>query len=119
MQSSEGLRKRGSRIRSFFGSAALAFLAMPALAVDHVWNVPTGDWNTPASWNPASVPGASDRNYIGNGNVATISADVPVTSQVYIGGVTDNGQNLPGPGTLNQTAGTLTLRNNATPAENA
>jgi hypothetical protein len=97
-------------VLSAFVLLGLACAAPWTLAVDKIWVTDQADWNTPGAWNPSGVPGAGDNNYVGNGLTAKITADVPQTQELYVGGVSDNGQDIAGPGTLTQTGGTLTLR---------
>ena len=53
--------------RALLTASALALhllTAVPSLA-QSVWNVTSGDWNTPGNWNPSGVPNAGTQVYIG------------------------------------------------------
>src|SRR5438093_10966279 len=43
-------------------------------AADIFWNNPAGgDWNVPANWSPAQVPGLNDMAFITNNSIVTLS----------------------------------------------
>jgi hypothetical protein len=75
--------------------AGAAVIAGPAYGANIFWNGGTGDWDTAANWNPASVPGAADIAFVNNGGTAQASGQV-TAQQLRIGeadgaGVTASG----------------------------
>ena len=113
------LNRRGARRRSaLLALAGASFISSSALAVDRYWQtLDNGNWNDPAGWTPPtippSIPSAGDDVYIGSGTAGAnitvnINADV-VAHRIYLGGATENGQNVMGDGTINQTAGNVHL----------
>jgi fibronectin-binding autotransporter adhesin len=83
----------------------LTFVTAPSavMAVDYTFNGGVADWNTAASWTPATVPSGGGGNfaYINSGT-ATITADTPAIQDPFIGrGAGTNG-------TVNQSAGNHT-----------
>ena len=83
----------------------LTFATAPSavMAVDYTFNGGVADWNTAASWTPATVPSGGGGNfaYINSGT-ATITADTPAIQDPFIGrGAGTNG-------TVNHRAGNHT-----------
>ena len=66
---------------------ALSSAAGRVQAADFHFNVPTGDWNTAASWLENAVPGTGGGNFafVNNGGTVNITADIP-----FIGRGADN-----------------------------
>ena len=65
--------RRGSRIVASLACAALVAAALPAAAQDATWlSTPgTGDFDTPANWNPATVP--TGTAFFGTSSITTLS----------------------------------------------
>jgi T5SS/PEP-CTERM-associated repeat protein/autotransporter-associated beta strand protein len=68
--------------RALLTTAALTLhllTAAPSLA-QSIWNVTTGDWNTPGNWSPSGVPTSSTQVYVGTdatprtANISTANA---------------------------------------------
>ena len=76
---------------------ALSSAAGRVQAADFHFNVPTGDWNTAASWLENAVPGTGGGNFAFVNNGGT--ADIPVIQDPFIGRGADNS------GTVNHSAG--------------
>lgn len=85
-------------------AAALALAGLTTSTVsaaDFHFNVPSGDWNTPASWLENAVPGTGGGNFafVNNGGVVDINATIPVIQDPFIGSGAGTS------GTVNHSAG--------------
>jgi len=78
-----------------------AGFSSPALAIDHTWNVLSGDWTVGANWLPTTVPGAGDLVIIDNNGTATLD------SASTIAGLSLNGGTRDGSGTLTVTGDSI------------
>ena len=65
----------------------LSTAAMRLHAADFHFNVPTGDWNTAASWLENAVPGIGGGNFafVNNGGTVNITSTIPVIQDPFIG----------------------------------
>src|SRR5580765_234186 len=76
-----------------------------------IWNTGSANWNTAASWNPATVPGVGANVFVTNAATFTVTYDSPMAA-ASVGSLTFGGGGTP---TLNITAsgfnvtGTTTL----------
>lgn len=107
-------------------------LRAPAMAVDYLWNVPSGNWSTAGNWTPAAGaggPNTADAAIIRNGGTVTYDASAnanvnrPLVGRDGTGTLTMNSgthtansylfvgaaYNQNSSGTLNLTGGTLTV----------
>ncbi len=62
-------------------------------ALSYVWNVSTGSWANPASWNLNNglIPGVADTAFVRNNQNATIDSDVGTIVTFNVGEATANG----------------------------
>jgi len=76
-----------------------------AQAIDYYyWNVPSGNWEDPISWNPSGPPGSLDYATINNGGTAAI-ANANANADAYSLTVGD----IAGTGTVDHSASQLTV----------
>ena len=71
--------------------AAVLFLAAVANAANVVWIGGTGDWNAPANWSPAQVPGPADNVFITNAGSYTVTIDKPDVDPTVVASLTVGG----------------------------
>src|SRR6185312_4824823 len=74
----ERLSRNAFRVLPIVAAMVGCGIVQPAFAVDHTWFGGTGDWGLNTNWSPASVPGASDKAIINNGN-ATLSFNTGIS----------------------------------------
>ena len=84
-------------------AALISAAARPRVAADDLWNVASGNWNTPTNWSDGTVP--SGENADVNTGVATISANLAATPNDIVVGDTTTGR-------LDQTAGSASTGSN-------
>ena len=88
---------------AFFLTTAGLFATPQAMADVQSWNVGTGDWFAPGSWD-ARVPQSSDFTFINNGGTAQILSGAAATNLLGIGNNAGNTGTL----TVQNTGSTLT-----------
>src|SRR6185312_14761987 len=95
------MTRRRTALGTFFLAVFFGLLAFEKTEAQSIWaSGSSGNWNTAASWNPATVPGVGANTFITNSGTYTVTYDAPM-SAASVGSLTFGGSGTP---TLNITA---------------